>query len=167
MSQTKEGAIKLAAQKTGVSVDQYKKNIQYGLLWCTGCKEWHKKGDFTYNKNRWSGRAHSCRDHIKREYRKNFKPIAPENRKRKGPLPGDERPGDKKQARHRVNVFVRTGKIPQPNDIECSDCGHIYKKGEIRHEYDHYKGYAIGNHTIVIALCSECHHRRHPRNATN
>lgn len=46
--------------------------------------------------------------------------------------------GDKKQARRRINVEVRTGRRPHPNTIPCVDCGHIWKMGERRHEYDHY-----------------------------
>lgn len=164
MAQTKEGAVKIAAKKIGISIAEYKINIQKDLLWCTGCKAWHGKDEFNLDKSRWSGRAQSCRYYIKTEYKRNFKPIPLEKRKRKGSPPGHERHGDKKQARHRVNVLVRTGKIPHPNDLPCSDCGHIHKDGEKRHEYDHYEGYAIGKHTVVIVRCSTCHHRRHPRN---
>lgn len=164
MAQTKDGAVKVAAKRIGIPVAEYKANIHNELLWCTGCQAWHKEDGFNYDKSRWSGRSQSCRDYLKVEYRKRYKPVTPENRKRMGPPPGSERPGDKKQARHRVNVLVRTSKIPRPNDLSCSDCGHIHKKGERRHEYDHHEGYAIGKHTVVIALCSKCHHRRHPKN---
>lgn len=162
MAQTKEGAVKIAAKKIGIPIDNYKANIQKGFLWCTGCKAWHKKNDFNFDKSRWSGRAQSCREYLKAEYKKCFKPIPPEKRKKMGPSPYLERPGDKKQARHRVNVLVRTGKIPKPNDLPCSDCGHVHKDGGKRHEYDHHEGYATGKHTVVIVRCSTCHHRRHP-----
>ena len=163
MAQTHEGAVIIAAGKIGISVAQYKFFICEGLLWCTGCKKWHQVHEFNNNKNRWSGKAQSCRDYLKSEYKLNFKPIPPEKRKKMGVLPGKERPDDKKQARHRVNCLVRTGKIPKPNDIPCSDCGHVHTKGERRHEYDHHQGYATGKHTVVIPLCSKCHHERHPK----
>ena len=162
MAQTKEGAIKIAAKRMGISIEQWKFNVQSGLLWCTGCKAWHKKDKFAYDKSRWSGHAQSCRLYKKIETKKRYKPISPEKRKRMGPLPHAERKGDKKQARHRVNVLVRTGKIPPPNELACSNCGHIHKDGERRHEYDHYEGYAVGKHLVVVALCTTCHRKKHP-----
>ena len=162
MAQTKEGALKIAAKKRDISVKRYKANIQNGLLWCTGCKTWHEKDKFNYDKSRWTGHAASCKLYESIYKKKRYKPIPPENQKRKGSLPIAERSGDKDQARHRVNVLVRTGKIPNPNDLACSDCGHIHKNGKRRHEYDHHDGYATGKHTVVIVLCSTCHHKRHP-----
>lgn len=164
MAQTKEGAAKIAAKKIGIPLDKYKSNIKAALLWCTGCKEWHCKKNFNNDKSRWSGKSQSCREFLKEDYRRRHKPIPPEKRKKMGPPPGAQRPGDKKQARHRVNALVRMGRIPRPNELPCNDCGHLHKDGEGRHEYDHHKGYYTGNHTVVIALCSKCHHRRHPRN---
>jgi hypothetical protein len=40
------------------------------------------------------------------------------------------------------------------------DCGHVWKKGERRHEYDHYKGYAAQHHYDVEPVCSTCHAKR-------
>lgn len=77
-----------------------------------------------------------------------------------GPKPYPPRDGDKKQARQRVNVEVRTGHRPHPNKLPCSDCGHIWRKGERRHEYDHYKGYAAKHHYDVEPVCTLCHARR-------
>ena len=167
MAQTKEGAVKIAAKKIGIPVGKYKTNIRNGLLWCTGCRLWHKKREFNRDKSRWSKHAQSCRNYLNEKSRNRYTPVLPENRKKYGPTPGPERSGDKAQARHRVNVLVRTGKIPHPNNLVCSECGHVHKANEKRHEYDHHKGYATGKHTIVIPLCSTCHHRRHPRNGKN
>ena len=79
---------------------------------------------------------------------------------RPGPAPKTPRDGDKVQARQRVNVDVRTGRRPHPNDLPCTDCGHIYALGERRHEYDHYLGYAAEHHLDVQAVCSLCHAKR-------
>lgn len=162
MAQTKEGAAIIAAKKIGISLDGYKVNIKNGFLWCTGCKKWHKADGFNRDKSRWSGHAQSCRNYLKIEYKKRYKPIPLEKRKSMGPDPAGERHGDKLQARHRVNVLVKAGKIPRPNDLPCTDCGHIYKEDSQRHEYDHHLGYDIGNHLVVIPVCSKCHHKRHP-----
>ena len=77
-----------------------------------------------------------------------------------GPPPHPPRDGDKVQARQRVNVEVRTGRRPHPNTLACTDCGHAWKPGERRHEYDHHLGYAAGHHLDVQPVCTRCHARR-------
>ncbi len=68
------------------------------------------------------------------------------------------RDGDKDQARQTVNGQIRYGARPHPNQLPCVKCGHVWKEGERRHEYDHHKGYAAAHHEDVIALCTNCHH---------
>ena len=77
-----------------------------------------------------------------------------------GPPPHEPRDGDKKQARQRINVLVRTGRMPHPNTLPCADCGHVWAPGERRHEYDHHKGYAAEHHYEVEPVCSNCHAKR-------
>ena len=79
---------------------------------------------------------------------------------RPGPAPNPPRSGDRKQARQRINVEVRTGRRPHPNTIPCADCGHVHWPGERRHEYDHHRGYAARHHYDVQAVCTTCHARR-------
>lgn len=80
--------------------------------------------------------------------------------RRPGPAPFPPRSGDKEQARQRINVEVRSGRRPHPNTLPCVDCGHVWKKGERRHEYDHHKGYAAKNHLNVVPVCTTCHAKR-------
>lgn len=69
-------------------------------------------------------------------------------------------------ARNAVNLEVKTGRMPHPNTLPCTDCGHTWKPGERRHEYDHHKGYSVRNRLKVQAVCTTCHHRRdNPRSA--
>lgn len=77
-----------------------------------------------------------------------------------GPAPQAPRDGDKKQARQRINVLVRTGRMPHPNTLPCVDCGHVWTAGERRHEYDHHKGYAAEHHYDVEPVCTLCHAKR-------
>ena len=79
---------------------------------------------------------------------------------RPGPSPKPAVDGDKKQARHRVNMEVRAGALPDPNSLPCADCGHVYADGERRHEYDHHNGYTAEHHLTVQAVCTVCHSRR-------
>ena len=73
----------------------------------------------------------------------------------------DPRAGDKKQARRTANHLVETGVLPHPNTLPCVDCGHVWKEGERRHEYDHHKGYSLEHHEDVEPVCTSCHHKRH------
>lgn len=78
-----------------------------------------------------------------------------------GPAPKPPRGGDAEQARQRINIEVRTGYRPHPNDLPCHDCGHVHAPGERRHEYDHYLGYSAEHHADVQAVCTVCHAKRH------
>ena len=77
-----------------------------------------------------------------------------------GPAPKQPRAGDAKQARQRVNVEVRHGRRQHPNTLPCVDCGHVWKPGERRHEYDHFAGYGPDSHLKVQSVCTKCHARR-------
>ena len=77
-----------------------------------------------------------------------------------GPPPDSPRDGDKQQARQRINVLVRSGRLTRPNSLPCADCGHVWKPGERRHEYDHHLGYGRFHHYDVEPVCSICHNRR-------
>lgn len=79
---------------------------------------------------------------------------------RPGPAPKPPRDGDKKQARQRINVEVRTGRRLHPNALPCCDCGHVWSPGERRHEYDHHLGYSTEHHLDVQAVCTLCHATR-------
>lgn len=68
------------------------------------------------------------------------------------------RDGDKKQARSAVSQAIRDGRLPRPDALPCSDCGHLGVGP--RHEYDHHLGYAAAHHLSVIVLCAPCHRLR-------
>ena len=65
---------------------------------------------------------------------------------------------NKKLARYKVNLEVMTGRMTNPNDLNCVDCGH--KGNDRRHEYDHHLGYDVSHHLDVEAVCTICHHKR-------
>ena len=79
---------------------------------------------------------------------------------RPGPAPKPPRDGDRKQARQRINVEVRTGHRPHPNTLPCVDCGHVWTPGKRHHEYDHYLGYTADHHLDVMPRCTKCHAKR-------
>lgn len=78
--------------------------------------------------------------------------------RRPGPAPHPARDGDKVQARQRVNVLVRTGRLPRPCTLACADCAHL--GSDRRHEYDHHLGYGAEHHLTVEAVCTLCHTAR-------
>lgn len=79
---------------------------------------------------------------------------------RPGPAPNPPRDGDKIQARQRINVEVKGGRRPHPNELPCADCGHVWSPGERRHEYDHHLGYSPEHHYDVQSVCTLCHAKR-------
>lgn len=152
------GVAKVAAARVGVPFDEYQQHVAAGEKWCTGCRAWHPTAAFNTDRSRGDGRSSHCRDHAARRHRLVFTPKGPPARY--GPLPNPPRDGDCRQARQRVNVLVRTGRLPHPNQLPCADCGHVWSNGERRHEYDHHQGYAAQHHYDVEPVCTTCHHRR-------
>lgn len=84
---------------------------------------------------------------------------------RPGPAPKQAADGNRKQARQRINVEVRTGRRPSPGDLPCADCGH--RGPDRKHEYDHYRGYGAENHLDVQAVCVPCHGQRESNRITH
>jgi len=147
MAQTKEGAIKVAAKKANLTVIEYVEHITNGLKKCSACQQWKKIENFCKDNSRHDNKAVSCNQCRKALWR--LKNITHIKRKKR-------RPGDKKQARARINADIRQGLRPNPNDLYCSLCGH--KEKNLRHEYHHSQGYTAQHHYDVLPLCSKCHH---------
>lgn len=66
------------------------------------------------------------------------------------------------KARNAVGHLVRSGQLPDPNDVACKDCGH--KGSDKVHHYDHAHGYADEHATEVEAVCVDCHRVRDGQN---
>lgn len=60
MAQTKEGAIKRAANKIGVTFEQYLDKQSQGLKWCFKCSSWQKLINFNTDKSRFDGLTAQC-----------------------------------------------------------------------------------------------------------
>ena len=155
MAQTASGAIKIAAQRIGISEREYREHLVKGEKWCMTCHSWHLRQAFGVDRSRGDGLASACKEAKNKTHRSEYSP-------RPRPLPGRVfvpfRSGDKKQARSRINHLVNIGLLPDPNTIQCCDCAHL--GGGRRHEYDHYLGYSAEHHEHVQVVCSRCHHRR-------
>jgi len=159
MAQTPEGARKIAAARVGLTVREYERRSAAGLKWCTNCKEWHDRGAFKIDASRLDGLTAGCSESRNASKRARYEPVPLHARKRMGPPPNAPRDGDKAQARHRVNVEIRTGRRARANDRPCANCGHIWKPGEHRHEYHHHRGYGAAHHYDVIVVCVPCHRK--------
>lgn len=157
MAQTKDGALKLSARATGLTVDEYLVKIKNGLKWCTGCKGWHHYSLFGLDSSRRDGLSQFCFSYRKILYKRMYKPRS--RISKKGERFSSPRDGDKKQARARVNHLVYIGLLPNPNSLECSTC-HGGKKSK-RIEYHHHNGYSKEFHEDVIPVCSTCHAVEH------
>lgn len=58
---SKIGAIKVAARRIGVSIEEYISKRDAGLKWCYQCKSWVSIIDFTVDRNRSDGLSAVCR----------------------------------------------------------------------------------------------------------
>lgn len=158
------GAFKTAAAKIGVTLEEYTCKVESGLKWCIDCKRWKNRTAFKADKSRWDGCSAKCIECNSIRGKESHDVVALELMRPKGParkpLIGD----DRKRARRLVNVEVRTGRRPNPNDLHCVKCGH--KGPDRRHEYHHHCGYAPERVFDVMPLCSKCHGREHRKNGT-
>lgn len=157
MAGTPEGALKRAAARADLGVNEYIDRLNAGLLYCWRCQDWHAADEFGKDSSRVSGRESSCRRSRNAARKQRYE-------RRARPDPGrrfvEARGGDHLQARRRVNYLVDAGLIPGPNSLPCTDCGHEYGPGERRREYDHHHGYEAEHHECVEAVCTTCHHAR-------
>ena len=60
MAKTKIGSLKIAAKKIGINFEEYMKNIEGGLKWCTKCKKWQQIENFVKDKSRYDGLKAIC-----------------------------------------------------------------------------------------------------------
>lgn len=158
MPQTPEGADKVAARRLGVSVDEYRERRAAGEKHCVSCRGWRPRDAFGVDRSRFDGLAAACLECRKARHDASY--VQTPRVSRTGLRTIGAREGDKVQARAWVNLLVKTGRLPKPNDVPCTDCGHVWTEGERRHEYDHFLGYAAEHHEHVQAVCTTCHRRR-------
>lgn len=152
-----EGVLKGAAARIGITVEEYRAHVAAGRKWCTGCKEWHASTAFRPDRSRTDGLTAGCRQYRNRKGREGYKPSPRPPAGRRFAKPRND---DRKQARGRVNYLITAGLLPRPNNLPCTDCGHLWQPGRSRHEYDHHRGYAAEHHEHVEAVCTTCHHAR-------
>lgn len=153
MSQTKEGALKCAATKVGVSAEDYQYRLDIGMKYCSGCKAWQWRKEFAVDRSRGDGLAAQCSDFRNRRQRGKY--VKKPKRVYSWVVP--TRGGDKLQARARVNGLVAKGELPHPNTVPCFECGAEWFRGSRRHSYHHHQGYGPDKQLVVIPLCSICH----------
>ncbi len=151
-------AIKGAARRLGMPAHEYAARVVERQKWCTACKDWHPTFAFALDRSRSDGLKASCTDADRLRYQRTY--VRKVNPGPFGPRPAPARDGDKEQARRRVNVLVRTGRLAHPNTRPCADCGHVWAPGERRHEYDHFAGYGPDAHLLVEAVCTTHHAQR-------
>lgn len=148
---SREGTIKVAAGRCGLSLKEYVARIADGLKRCTICAEWLPVENFYKDRSRSDGLAAQCKTCKKVIWRRKSM--------MRGPSRIEPREGDAKQARRRINADVEKRLRPNPNDLYCALCGH--KGDDKRHEYHHHMGYGNDHHNDVLPLCSTCHHLQH------
>ena len=61
---------------------------------------------------------------------------------------------ERQKARQAVAEAVKSGKLPRPSELRCTDCDRYAQ------EYDHYLGYAPEHRLDVQPVCIKCHKKR-------
>lgn len=135
------GAMKVAAVRAGLPLEEYQSRLNEGFKYCWACKEWHVHSDFQADLSRGDGLAAIC---------KIAKSLLPRK---------NEQNSEVIRANRLIQMRVHRGTLPNPNTLLCLDCGHI--GDDRRHEYDHYRGYAGDAKSDVQPVCTLCHARRH------
>lgn len=153
----KLGAMKRLASRVGVTLEEFAHRLTHGEKYCWRCRVTHPLSAFNTDVTRSDGLDPACADSRNKNSRDRY---IPHPASRLGTFSAETRDGDKKQARSRVNHLVDVGLLPDPNDVPCTDCSHVYADGERRHEYDHYLGYAGKNQLDVQSVCTTCHRVR-------
>lgn len=111
------GGNKRVAAQLGMSIDEYMAKCASGEKFCWRCQAWHPRTDFNRDSSRTDGLDTSCRESRNKAMRDSYESTARVSKKGEFFVP--TRDGDKQQARARVNQHVRTGLLPDPNDIPC------------------------------------------------
>ncbi len=156
------GVLKQAAQRVGLSFDDYIARRKAGQKHCVDCRTWKPSGYFNVDQSRYDGLAAKCRECSSKRGKESYTPVAPEDRAPKGPARIPRRDGDKIQARARINADIRMGHRADPDTLHCVYCGHIGP--DRRHEYHHHMGYAAEHHYDVLPACAPCHRREERKN---
>ncbi len=166
MAQTREGAVKSAAGKLGISVEEYTRRRDAGERHCWKCKAWKLAAQFppADGPRRVSGKCHECKRVKVRKVRQGPSPL-------KGRRMSDEacrnmslarnpqqiQPTAKVGARNAINRAIRQERILPPASMLCLHCGKPAR------EYHHHRGYGPSAALDVQALCRPCHRATHPR----
>jgi len=135
------GVLKIAAGRRGMTVEEYQSKLDLGYKWCSGCKRWWLRENFQQDRSRSDGLKTIC--------------AACSNSR-----PRTQRDPRREYARSLIGSRVTRGKMPHPNTLSCTDCGHIWQEGDHRHEYDHAHGYDGENASYVEAVYQSCHFAR-------
>lgn len=141
MPGTADGALKTAAKRTGLSVEEYLARTSAGGKWCTACKAWHPIDAFPRDRTRGDGRRARC---LASDRGKGQRDVDPQRQKAYNAL---------KRALH-------NGTVRPANEHPCTDCGHVWTPGDRRHEYDHARGYDDMHLLDVEPVCTTCHAAR-------
>jgi|ERR1041385_2021147 hypothetical protein len=144
MSGNRIGALKGHAKRFGFTETDYLAEVSAGNKWCGGCKRFHPASEFPPDGWRESGLSSICKA-SRNTYQRTL--YADHGRTPRDPI--------KARAHSAVNARVSRGKLIDPNDLPCANCGHV--GSDRRHEYHHANGYDGASKFEVTCLCSRCH----------
>lgn len=136
------GVQKIAAGKTGLSLQDYQHKISQGFKWCSLGKHWNPVYKFQLDKSRGDGFKAHCKECSYRPKIVEAVHLKP--------------PSIKLQlaASSAVKYAVQKGILPKVTTLMCG-CGNPAR------QYHHYLGYEVEHRLAVKALCISCHRQVH------
>lgn len=169
MAQTKEGAMKLAASRRGMTVGEYRAKLEAGEKWCTKGKHWALRSGFGVDTYRADGLASECLACRRVAVRKDMKGKPSAMKGKQFPADVRLRMGTKKGSpsprkgiprslveRARISASLRTS----PNVARGDQC-HSYKDGKTAERRDlrftmQYKRWRYDVYQRDKFTCQEC-----------
>lgn len=136
------GALKVAAHRVGLRLDEYQARVASGQKWCTRCKCWHATDEFGRDRSRGDGLDSHC-----------FRARHVDQPREMGMRRPSLAIGN--AASEAVRQAIRRGELAPVTTRACLDCD-----GPAVH-YHHEQGYEPEHHLDVAPLCRSCHLRRH------
>lgn len=61
------------AGRLGIPLEEYRRQVEAGLKWCTGCKVWQPRDQFGPSKSLLAGLMPECRESINARARENMR----------------------------------------------------------------------------------------------
>lgn len=167
MAQTREGAIKVAAKRIGITVEEYTDKVANGLKWCHKCKSWEPTARFNTDKSRWDGLTAKCQDCTRVKVRVSTKGRTSAFKGKHHSDEAKQAMSDKKKGMqlrlgkpHTVETRIKISQVVRKRTPRGEQC-HSYKDGKSKERHGlryiaEYKRWRFDVYARDEFTCQEC-----------